>query len=152
MQIQFQILILFQMSFGTSKISTNEVREDSRRLVKDIEEMNKYEAFEQEEYSPGFAGRCAQSLCIFKHKLFNQHTFRPYYFSQFSEKCSCFTSGQRADISGSWYIFSSSAGKGQHGRSRRVTKARELRRASGRKQLTDKFVCLPENDGRILPA
>ena len=103
--------------------------------------------------SNGFAGGCLPAYAVlWRHKAFNLHTFRPYYFSQFSEKSGCFTSGQRADISGSWYIFSSSAGKGQHGRSRRVTKARELRRASGRKQLTDKFVCLPENDGRILPA
>ena len=103
--------------------------------------------------SNGFASGCFLAYAVlWRHKAFNLHTFRPYYFSQFSEKCSCFTSGQRVDISGSWYIFSSSAGKGQHGRSRRVTKARELRRASGRKQLTDKFVCLPENDGRILPA
>ena len=39
------------------------------------------------------------------HPAFNPHTFRPYYFSQFSEKSGCFTSGQRADIFGSWYIF-----------------------------------------------
>jgi len=101
----------------------------------------------------GSAGGCFSACAVsWRHKAFNLHTFRPYYFSQFLEKSGCFTSGQRADISGSWYIFSSSAGKGQHGRSRRVTGARELRRASGRKQLTDKFVCLPENDGRILPA
>ena len=101
----------------------------------------------------GSAGGCFSACAVsWRHKAFNLHTFRPYYFSQFLEKSGCFTSGQRADISGSWYIFSSSAGKGQHGRSRRVTKARELRRASGRKQLTDKFVCVPETDGRILPA
>ena len=29
-------------------------------------------------YSPGFAGRCPQRLCVFQHNLFNLHTFRPW--------------------------------------------------------------------------
>ena len=122
------------------------------KTSKSVQRNNKHTNSRVSYVMPNFpngsaGGRFVAYAVLWRHKPFNLHTFRPYYFSQFSEKCSCFTSGQRADISGSWYIFSSSAGKGQHGRSRRVTKARELRRASGRKQLTDKFVCLPDASG-----
>ena len=51
MQIQFQILILFRMSFGTSKISVNEVRENSGRLVNDTEQMKKGNTGECETFS-----------------------------------------------------------------------------------------------------
>ncbi len=30
------------------------------------------------DFSPGFAGRCPQRLCVFQHNLFNPHTFRPW--------------------------------------------------------------------------
>ena len=31
-------------------------------------------------YSPGFAGRCPQRLCVFQHNLFNLLTFRPWLY------------------------------------------------------------------------
>ena len=95
-------------------------------------------------FSHSFAGRCVPRLCCVKqHNLFNLHTFRPYYFSQFSEKSGCFTSGQRADILASWYIFRYQLKKGNtggHGASQGQETCGE--RAEGNNSRINSSVCL----------
>ena len=102
--------------------------------------------------SNGFAGGCFLAYAAFCGigPLTCTH-FDPTIFLNFQKKW-LFHIGPTSRYT--WLIvhLPIPAGKGQHGWSRCVTGARGLRRASGRKQLTDKFVCLPENDGRILPA
>ena len=92
----------------------------------------------------GSAGGCFPAYAIlWWHTPFNLHTFRPYYFSQFSEKSGCFTSGQRADILASWYIFRYQLKKGNtggHGASQGQENCGE--RAEGNNSRINSSVCL----------
>lgn len=92
----------------------------------------------------GSAGGCFSACAVsWRHKAFNLHTFRPYYFSQFSEKSGCFTSSQRADILGSWYIFRYQLEKGNtggHGASQGQENCGE--RAEGNNSRINSSVCL----------
>ena len=94
--------------------------------------------------SNGFASGCFLAYAVlWRHKAFNLHTFRPYYFSQFSEKSGCFTSGQRADILASWYIFRYQLKKGNtggHGASQGQENCGE--RAEGNNSRINSSVCL----------
>ena len=68
----------------------------------------------------GSAGGCFSACAVsWRHKAFNLHTFRPYYFLNFQKKV---VVSHRANILGSWYIYADKtdqipipAGKGQHG-------------------------------------
>ena len=79
-------------------------------------------------------------------------TMSPFGWLYATQPLTCTHFGQRAVYLSHGTFFPSPAGKGQQGQLRCVAGAGDLQRASGRKQLTDKFVCLPENDGRILSA